>query len=130
MKVHVSKYAVVLLLFLNMQRSKLTVSSTQAGLESLSIKRGEWESDIFTFYFANGFKCIKQHDGSVTNWCTSLNAGHQSNSNDRTICSCRCLFGSRTFLPQKQICVNATGAASCGGKLIKEVMSCNLTANF
>ena len=109
---------VVLLLFLTVQRSSLKVSSIQQGVGSVVIKRRDYHSDLFTLDYTCDFKCVK-YQGSVADWCYSLNAYFSDMSPSRKSCSCSCKYNSRTFLPQKQMCVNTTELASFGSKYTK-----------
>ena len=107
----------VLFLILTMQQSCIIeVSSVPEGLEELVIETRKYGSDLFTLYFKSGFMCTRNDSETVAQWCESLNARRESASESKRICTCACQDGFRTFLPQKLLCVNSTGAANFGGK--------------
>lgn len=106
-----------LFLILTVQQSSIVqVSSVPKGLEKFVIQTRDYSSDLFTLHFKNGFKCAK-NQVTDSQWCRSFNALPNSPwSSNRRICSCACEDMFRTFLSQKQMCVNSTGAANFGGK--------------
>ena len=103
----------VLFLVLIVQQLSIRVSSVPEGLEKLFIETIDYTPDLFILYFKSGYKCTKN---DVSQWCGSLNAAYSSDAKDRRICSCTCKDAFRTFLPQKQVCVDSTGAKKFGGK--------------
>lgn len=118
MKVRLSLQNVpVLFLILTVQQLSIGVSSQPEGLERLVIETRNFDTDFFTLYFKNGFRCTKNGGDAVSKWCGSLNADYHSDSNGRRICSCTCKYPFRTFLPQKQLCLDSIGAEKFGGKL-------------
>ena len=122
MEVRFPNVAVLCLILTVQQSSIIEVSSVPKGLKKLAIETrknhlGRPQSDLFTQYFKNGSNCTANNAfNAVSLWCRSLNAAFHSESIDRKICSCTCEFDFSTFLPQKQMCVNSTGAENFGGK--------------
>lgn len=114
MEVRLPNVAVLFLILTVQQSSIIKVSSVPEGLEKLSIEARKDQSDLFTQYFKNGFKCAAKIP--VSQWCVSLNAAFYSESMGRKICSCACKYDFSTFLPQKQMCVSLSGAENFGGK--------------
>lgn len=117
----VPNVAALFLILTVQQSSVVQVSSVPEGLEKFVIQRRKYGTDLFTLHFKNGFQCAK-NPSDVGKWCESLNAHYHPESNNRGICSCTCKNQFRTFLPEKQICVNSTGAANFGGKYKKRTL--------
>lgn len=114
MEVRLPNVAVLFLILTVQQSSIVKVSSIPEGLEKLVIETRYYDSDLFTLHFKEGFKCTRKN--FVSEWCTSLNADFKNQEMGKRICSCTCKYNFRTFLPQKQMCVNSTGAENFGGK--------------
>ena len=107
----------VLFLILTVQQLSIRVSSVPEGLERLVIERRRYSSDLFTLHFGRGPGKCTNRTSAVSQWCKSLNANFNGpGSMGNKICSCTCKDAFRTFLPQKQECVNSTGAKKFGGK--------------
>lgn len=114
MEVRLPNVAVLFLILTVQQSSIIKVSSIPEGLEKLIIETRDYGSDLFTLHFKKGFQCTSKN--SVAKWCKSLNAdANNPGTVGKRICSCSCQDKFRTFLPQKQMCINSTGAENFGG---------------